>query len=164
VIEHKTQAASRVWALVASSHIVGQFTGELLALRSVFGEQAGGVQLNVLVKDRSSKSKAAPFLREPIGRTDDEIAKFRLDVIRTLDDIDATVGQYNRLLALGQSPAEAANRCFHATRQTMACVGFGKCAYYGPCKARGNEQALFDSMQYKPARRPDVPTTNGATE
>jgi hypothetical protein len=145
--EHKTQAASRLWALLRQLQISGQVSGQILALRSAH-EQAVGVIGNVLVKDRGKSSDKPPFKREHYQRTDDELAKFRLDVIHILDEIDDHVGRWQSLVAAGMDDNEAANRVFNATVDHNICVGFRTCEYFGPCKARGYEGPMFDA-QYR---------------
>jgi hypothetical protein len=146
VFEHKTSAATGVGRLIDRMSIGGQPSAQLLILGSYLGDAGGDVTINILVKNRGSKSNLAPFVRHPTGRTPEELDRFRRDAVRTLKRIDDSLGEWHQLMASGMDSDEAALVAFDGSPDTQACVGFSRCSFYGPCKSTGYQSHMLDTI------------------
>jgi len=142
-LEHKTSSARGVPKLIKTGPTDLQLTGQYFCLRCAHPEMPlNAVWVNVLVKDRGSKSKLAPFERQPFSRSPEHLDKFRVDVIRTLHEVETHVEEYRSLVnGGGMDPFEAARVVF--VQNTTQCFIFRACDYHNPCWAPGKEVALL---------------------
>jgi hypothetical protein len=95
VMEHKTSSPYYVNNRLKTIHMDSQFTMELAVLTHLFPDQPlDGVLCNVLIKDRSLKSKFDVAVRNTTNRAKEQLAEFRRRVIGILFDIGDRVQQW----------------------------------------------------------------------
>ena len=112
ILENKTVDSSRFGELVGSADMDTQFTGQIFLAKHLLPSfNIQGVLLNCL-KKRVGKANPEKVFRKPVYRSPQALEKFRLDIVRTLDQIDTAISEYDELVLLGMSPYEAANQKF----------------------------------------------------
>jgi hypothetical protein len=151
VLEHKTSVASAVWRLLARAPMDLQFTGQFFCVRVAHPELAiGGVIPNILIKDWGPKSKFPSAFpdRQPFARSDAHLEKFRMDVVRTLREIELREREWRDLVAAGMEPFEAARMTY--VQRTSECVVYGTCNYLPICTTPGREEAMLQDYRPNP--------------
>ena len=149
-MEHKTARASDLPRWLKRAELDGQFTGQYLIGASHFPSLPfDAVTLNVLVKDRSAKSKDPAFARRSYARTPSQLEKFRLDLVRRLKRIDEATEEWRDLVGRGMEPDDAAKIVFDGTPSGYECVGTGiACTFASLCANRERaSRLLLDSYQ-----------------
>lgn len=112
VLEHKTVDASRYGELAGSVDFDMQFTGQnFLAHHLLPDLNTQGVLVNC-VKKRVGKNNPEKVARHISYPNPFKLEKFRLDVTRTLENIDHSIAKYEELVALPMGPYEAARQVF----------------------------------------------------
>jgi hypothetical protein len=121
ILEHKTVATSRLQEQIGSASLDAQMTGQLfLAFHCLPSLQIQGVLLNCLVKG-AGKNNPNKIVRQPVYRSIHALEKFRLDVVRNLEEIDLAIKGYTDLVDnLNMPPYEAARQKFDE-RGTRGC-------------------------------------------
>src|SRR5258706_602917 len=149
--EHKTSAASLANRLLDRFELDGQATTQALMLVHHFPDQPIiGVEVNVAIKDRASKSPLPALIRRRTHRSDAQLEKFTLDARRKLGQIDAAVAYYESLMMAGMSADEAARVAFDGSPDGYQCVGaFGKCAFFDLCANRPISESIV-AQQFRP--------------
>ncbi len=158
-LETKTVDTSRVSRLMLQFQVDGQCTGEIWLLRSAFPQlDNAGLHLNMIVK-RAGKGKD-PFRREPYHRSDIDLETFRLTTVRTLRQIDDSIGEYTQLVDSGVEIDEAARRVFDGYPDGFQCCGNFACDFLFSCMTKGHESAWF-RMHTKPRSTEGMVRTTG---
>ena len=150
-MEHKTTSAYGVQMRKREMDMDPQFSGEYWILRECLPQHTlAGVMVNMIVKDRSGKSKFDIAERETTTRTDGQLNRWRLTSVHALEQIDAAVARYTELLAAGTTHEAAADLCFpdYGTR-TKQCYAFNsRCQFLDLCQMAGMEHKRI--AQFKP--------------
>lgn len=149
--EHKSSVASFVKNRLQTSHWDSQMTGQCWVMATEFPDTLlNGVWLNVVVKNRSVRSKFDVAERDTTTRTQFQLANFRVNVIDILERIDDAVGFFWEDYLGGKPLEEAAQKWFpdHGTR-TGTCLAYNReCEYASLCKGAGREEQLL--VNFKP--------------
>jgi hypothetical protein len=160
VMEHKS---SSVWGMNRiRTNILNsiQGSGECYTLDRLFPDlPVQGVLLNVLVKDRSSKSKYQPFERDTAARTPAQLEMFGHHHARRMEHIDSMTGRWRTLTDDCGDPWYAASQVFVSTgASTGRCEDtYGRpCQFLDLCKGVGMEQVLAEGfVAYQEAQARD---------
>lgn len=151
VYEHKTTAASRASALQSEMRTNIQGSGECFVLKKLFPDlPIQGIMLNVLVKDRGAKSKLPAFFRDPIARTEGQLAVFEHSLKLRLTAMQRAEEVYIRALEDCGDPWEAGSRAYiQSGTANGQCMAYNRaCPYLELCAGAGSEQmfaAGFDA-------------------
>lgn len=159
VLEHKTTAASAVHRIQNSMRTNIQGTGECYVLQQAIGGSIQGILLNVLVKNRSSRSKEPPFLRVPIARTRPQLEMFAAQLERTALTMDYLNDTYDELVEAGLDPWSAAQQVFVASGSANEqCMAYNRpCEFIELCAGVGHEDVLTAGFRAS-VRALDEPT------
>lgn len=136
-MEHKTSVASWANRTLAGIHRKSQFTGEIFVMVNAFPDHVlNGCMVNVCVKNRSTKSTLPVALRDTTGRTPDQLERFRLRVIKILQDIDSSVNAFSDFMLGGMAIELAADQTFPEYGEyNEHCNAFNReCEYMPFCK------------------------------
>jgi hypothetical protein len=118
-----------------------------------------GVMLNVILRDRSSRSKYQPFERDTASRTEGQLQMFEQHHRLRMEQIERLKGRYRTLTDDYGDPWQAAQETFIATgTSTGACEDtYGRpCDFLDVCKGVGMESTLTEGfVAYKEAARSD---------
>lgn len=162
VLEHKTTTAYGVSLLRTSMRNNIQGTGECYVISKVLPHlPIQGVLLNILLKDRSSKSKYSPFERDTCARTPAQLAMFEAGVRARHQHWARQEAEWTQLTKELGDPWLAAQQVYAATgASTGACENqFGRpCEFLEMCVGVGMEPIL--SQGYV-ARREELPSGGG---
>lgn len=152
VLEHKTTSAYGVSSRLATLSTDSQFTGEMwLAQQSIPDATVDGVLVNIVLKDRSPKSKYTVAVREPTTRTEAQVEQWRTGACTILDQINSAVEEYESAIKAGVSINSAEARCFpnHGTRNGN-CYAYGRpCDYADLCSLIGMESKVLPTFRTK---------------
>lgn len=134
--DHKTSTARYVGERLRTIDWDPQFTGEYLAIRRLFPEEPlNGAEANVLVKDRSMKSKFDIAERNTTTRSDRDLDAFAKESMDLLQRIDVAVEGFKQDYALyGPEDLERLAETWfprHGTR-TQRCGSYGGCPMLEP--------------------------------
>lgn len=160
VMEHKS---SSVWGMnrIRTSMLNSiQGSGECYTLHRMFPDMpVQGVLLNVLVKDRSSKSKYQPFERDTAARTHAQLQMFEAHHVRRMEHIHRLTKAWETLKDDTGDPWWAAAQVFVAGgSSTGACEDtYGRpCQFLDLCKGVGQEEVLSTGfVAYQEAQKRD---------
>ena len=115
-----------------------------------------GVYANVLVKNRSPRSRLPAFERQPISIPKEILDAFPGQLRTAIHEIEDSVGTWARLCDQGMVPLEAAKRVFVMTGTfTGACVQYSRCGMYPLCSAPGREDASLAGYRPKTYSDPE---------
>jgi len=122
VFEHKTVDTGRFGSLVASAPIDIQIVGQKFLAHHLLPDlKVDRILLNCLIKRRAAGKD--PCAREDIYIPDPIIEKFRLDITRTLAQIDEATVLWKELGEAGMEPYEAGRQAFsqHGSKDCSWC-------------------------------------------
>lgn len=162
VYEHKTAAASSMKSTKAMAHLKAQFTGELFALGhgAKLPFQPSRCVVNILNKNpgQTSRAKTLPFEREAVSRTEEQIARFALNLEGWLSQMGEDLQRYEALLEDGVPTFEALYRVFPLVGTTTgACFSYQRaCDFWPMCSNTGREH--LSAVAYDPRYRDGEPT------
>lgn len=112
ILENKTVDVSRYQELVGSVDFDIQFTGQnFLAHHLLPTLNIQGVLVNIL-KKRVGKNNSEKIDRRISYPNPQKLEKFRLDITRTLENIDQSIAEYDELVSLAMPPYEAARQVY----------------------------------------------------
>ena len=150
VMEHKTSSAWGMNRIRTGMLNNIQGTGECYTLSRLFPHLATqGVLLNVLVKDRSSKSKYQPFERDTAARTEAQLAMFEAHHRARQAHIHDLTTQWQQLTERLGDPWAAGAQVFVASGASIgACEDtYGRpCEFLDLCKGVGMERILAEGL------------------
>lgn len=136
--EHKTCDVSKRKATLDDLALSGQFSGEAMAVRNELGHKGKIIPYINLIQKRAA-ARDVCRIWEPNERTDADLEKFRIDVVKRLKHMDADVAEYRELVKAGVPPLTAIHLVFSAHPPRETCAGQGyQCFAYEGCRDRKN--------------------------
>lgn len=163
VMEHKTSSVYSVNGLRADMRVSIQGSGECLAIAHHFPKLAcQGVLLNIMLKDRSAKSKFAPFERDTATRTQAQLDSFRNQLVARHRRIQHLMAEYEDKAKAGDPWAAGRDTFIPQGMSTGACSNtYGRpCEFLDLCVGVGHEQ--LNAMGYRARNIP--PTAEDTNE
>ena len=162
MFEHKTTSAYGMNLLRTSMRNNIQGTGECYVLSKVLPHlPVQGVLLNILLKDRSSKSKFSPFERDTCARTPAQLHMFEAGIRARHQHWATQKADWERLTAEMGDPWLAAQHVYVANgASTGACENqYGRpCEFLDLCVGVGMEPTLAQGYVARvEARADEVP-------
>ena len=155
-MEHKSATRSSARMMLNSLATASQFTGEYWILSEIFPEEVlSGVLVNVVFKGPRPKTARAQFqqaaVRESTTRSPGMIEAWKKECIHILDQIEESIGEFDKLIQEGGDPEQAMMSCFpiHGIR-TGRCNAYGRnCDYYNLCMLAGMEARQLNQFRPK---------------
>lgn len=138
VVEHKTCDVSRAGSALRGYALDPQLSGETLAVAAAWQRPVVPV-INMVKKRAAQKNPCRAW--EPMPRSQVDLEKFRIDVVRRLKRMDEKVEEYKELVARGVPALEAGSMVFDGSPKGKVCADQGRqCAFYDACYRRSTRE------------------------
>ena len=138
VVEHKTCDVSRAGSALRGYALDPQLSGETLAVAAAWQRPVVPV-INMVKKRAAAKSTCRAW--EPMPRSQHDLEKFRIDVVRRLKRMDERVEEYKSLVDKGVPALDAGSLVFDGSPKGKICADQGRqCAFYSACYQRSTRE------------------------